>query len=483
MPKTKMRDLVVILPGITGSVLQKDGKDIWAVSGQAAWQALITGGGSFQQLKLDHDDPELEDLGDGIKAVQVVEDAHFVPGLVKIDGYTAISQAITDSFDVIPGENFFKFPYDWRRDNRANARILKRFVEERLKKWRESPNGAEDGKVILLAHSMGGLISRYYLEVLEGWQDCRALITFGTPHRGSVNAVNFLANGFKKLFFDLTEVMRSLPSVYQLMPIYPMLKIDNEYKRIAEADIDLPNIDKAKAENALKFHHEIRDAVNSHRQDANYLANKYALIPVVGTKQPTFQSANLTTDGQIEISLELPEGADPILGSGDGTVPYISAIPIELTTEYRQSYIAERHGSIQNHGQVLDQLCNLIAAMQVRGIENFQNPGIGEVSREPAAISLDLDDLYLPDEIVEFRASIVNASEDFGKLKAKITSVSDEDFSLRADFQKQDDQWILHLDKNAFPTGGLHRLEVRVEKGGLKAPTPVHDLFEVIKQV
>ncbi len=97
----KMRDIVVILPGITGSVLQKDGKDIWAVSGQAAWQALITSGESFQQLKIDRDDPDIDDLGDGIKAVRVVEDAHFVPGLIKVDGYTAISQAITDYFDVI----------------------------------------------------------------------------------------------------------------------------------------------------------------------------------------------------------------------------------------------------------------------------------------------------------------------------------------------------------------------------------------------
>jgi hypothetical protein len=31
--KTPMRDMVVILPGILGSVLQKDGKDLWAVSG------------------------------------------------------------------------------------------------------------------------------------------------------------------------------------------------------------------------------------------------------------------------------------------------------------------------------------------------------------------------------------------------------------------------------------------------------------------
>jgi hypothetical protein len=35
---------------------------------------------------------------------------------------------------------------------------------------------------------MGGLVARYYLEVLGGWEKCRALFTFGTPHRGSLNA-------------------------------------------------------------------------------------------------------------------------------------------------------------------------------------------------------------------------------------------------------------------------------------------------------
>mgnify|MGYP001795614995 CR=1 FL=1 len=55
--KIKMRDMVVILPGITGSVLQKDGKDIWAISGQAFWQILYSLGASIQKLKLTQDDP------------------------------------------------------------------------------------------------------------------------------------------------------------------------------------------------------------------------------------------------------------------------------------------------------------------------------------------------------------------------------------------------------------------------------------------
>ena len=35
-----MRDVIVLLPGIMGSVLQKDGKDAWALSGGALIAAL-----------------------------------------------------------------------------------------------------------------------------------------------------------------------------------------------------------------------------------------------------------------------------------------------------------------------------------------------------------------------------------------------------------------------------------------------------------
>lgn len=56
MAKIKLRDSVVALPGIMGSVLQKDDQDLWAVSGQAIWGGLRGLGGSFQKLKLDQDD-------------------------------------------------------------------------------------------------------------------------------------------------------------------------------------------------------------------------------------------------------------------------------------------------------------------------------------------------------------------------------------------------------------------------------------------
>ena len=58
-----------------------------------------------------------------------------------------------------------------------------------------------------MAHSMGGLVSRYYLEVLGGWHNARALFTFGTPYRGSLNAVNVLANGMRKGGIDVSQAL------------------------------------------------------------------------------------------------------------------------------------------------------------------------------------------------------------------------------------------------------------------------------------
>ena len=108
---------------------------------------------------------------------------------------------------------------------------MQQLIDKRLPQWREK-TGNEKAKVIILAHSMGGLVARHYLEVLEGWQNCRALVTFGTPYRGAVNSVNYLANEQRLGFADLTDIVRSFTSVYQLIPIYPMVKIGENYQQV-----------------------------------------------------------------------------------------------------------------------------------------------------------------------------------------------------------------------------------------------------------
>ncbi|PWT96406.1 MAG: lecithin--cholesterol acyltransferase, partial [Blastocatellia bacterium] len=368
--KMPMRDLIVLLPGIMGSVLQKDNKDLFALSWGAAWGALTSAGKSLQLMKLAQDDPNGGDLDDGITAPRLMNDAHLIPGFFKIDGYTHVSQFIRNSFDVVPGDvfdstkpaNYFEFPYDWRRDNRVAALRLKTLIDTRLPQWKER-SGYDQAKVVLVGHSMGGLVSRYYLEKLDGWRDARALITFGTPYRGSVNALSFLANGYKKRFIDLTEVLRSFTSSYQLLPIYKVVKVGNEFRRIEE--LNIPGVDSARAAQArTEFHGAIQEAVESHQNDADYLKS-YKIVPIVGTRQPTLQSAafegGTLTPNEI-VPSENEE--DQLLAEGDGTVPRLSATPIELSEEYRETYFAEHHASLQNNDSVLADLSNRLRQMQ-----------------------------------------------------------------------------------------------------------------------
>ena len=223
MPRKAMRDVVVCLPGITGSVLQKNGRDVWNISGGAVINALTTLGHSIGDLKLEDDPPDVDDLGDGITAPEVIRDIHLIPGLWKIDGYTKQLRYIEQTFDVTRGENFFEFPYDWRRDNRVAARRLQRESAKWLQEWRQS-SGAADAKLVLVGHSMGGLISRYFLECLGGWRDTRTLVTFGTPYRGSVSAIDALVNGKRIAFFDLSDLARSFTAIYQLLPDLSLLR-------------------------------------------------------------------------------------------------------------------------------------------------------------------------------------------------------------------------------------------------------------------
>jgi hypothetical protein len=481
MGKVKLKDIIILLPGITGSVLTKNGKVIWDASYKAILKAIINPS-IFDELRLKNDDAEINDLGDGIRATHIANDFHLLPGFCKIDGYTGLRQMISRNFEIIEGShdilkpaNYFEFPYDWRRDNRYSARKLKEFVEERLTLWRKH-TGLNNAKVILIGHSMGGLVSRYYLEVLEGWPKCKALITFGTPYRGSVNSVDALVNGVKKLHIDLTEVMRTFTSVYQLLPIYPVLDTGNGFARVNEVNT-LPNLPAEKALEGISFLREIEKKVEEHRNIPDYLNNGYKIIPIVGTRQKTQQSASFT-NGTLRVFNEPPDIVPVFLSDGDGTVPRVSAIPIELSSEFRDTYIAEKHASLQNNHELLNRISERLKVMQattelsaIRGSEPTP-----ELAGQPA-LSLELDEVYLADNPVEIRAALFNMKEPAGGLAVRIIPVEPSKMISNTEIT------LIQKDVNYF--GQIGKLDPGAYRAELFAPdnpepTPVHDVFLVI---
>jgi hypothetical protein len=382
-------DVVVVLPGVLGSVLERDGKEIWGLSAGALWRGITSGANTVRQLALEGDDPSVDDLGDGVKATKVIPDLHIFPGFWKIDGYAKTIDTLSKKVELQEGKNLFGFAYDWRRDNRVSAKALKKQTDTWLKAWRNS-SGNADAKLVLIGHSMGGIVARYFLEVLDGWRDTRNLITFGTPYRGSLNALGFMANGYAKsigpLKIDLSDTARSFTSLYQLLPTYRCVYTGGgEPVRITEAP-GIPNMDMARASAALAFHQEIRDAQKANAGKDDYVTYGYRIFPVVGIEQPTFQSAMLA-GGKLGLRSELG-GKN---AGGDGTVPRISAIPHEEIFRRREAYAAEAHASLQNFAPVLTQVGGVLSR---ETIDEDLYEGVVEVTADLVTLGLDMQDAY-----------------------------------------------------------------------------------------
>ena len=135
-----------------------------------------------------------------------------------------------------PKGNLFTFPYDWRQDNNLTANLLKQKIQEV-----KAITGAS--RVDIIAHSLGGLVARSYIEGSDYQNDIDQVIFLGTPHRGAVDTYLKYGGAYfsghiatvQKYFFqteamangyiDLTDYIRTkVPTVEQLLPVYDYLK-------------------------------------------------------------------------------------------------------------------------------------------------------------------------------------------------------------------------------------------------------------------
>ena len=127
-------------------------------------------------------------------------------------------------------KNYYVFLYDWRQDNVKSASELADYIEQVRRDYNDPKL-----KVDIVAHSMGGLITRYYIRygkqdvindnnfphkvTMYGAERVRRVILLGTPNLGSVRTLNLFINGLDIGVSQIgTETLASMPSLYQLFP-------------------------------------------------------------------------------------------------------------------------------------------------------------------------------------------------------------------------------------------------------------------------
>ena len=159
-------------------------------------------------------------------------------GAMRIDPIFHTYDNLYDEFvaeGYVPEKDLFTFPYEWRDSNVENAKKLKTKIAEITKTW---------PKVDLVAHSMGGLLAREYIESDAYTGDVDQLITLATPNLGTPEAyMKWDGDGWffspvdifmkhivtqeakENGFADRFEYMHNRPvaSLQELLPVYNYL--------------------------------------------------------------------------------------------------------------------------------------------------------------------------------------------------------------------------------------------------------------------
>lgn len=206
-PATVARPPVIIVPGIMGSELWQGSQRVWPNP-----RLLFTQPDIF---RLPADDPA---RGNPLDPQRILGEVTLVPNLIKLEQYDRLGDFLEEALGYERGNDLLEFAYDWRRDVRLSAQRL----AERIDAWNvRSP-------IVLIAHSLGTLVSRYYIEHLGGKRKVGRLILVGGPHSGTPKAITTLLHGPDLLPLGLMgetlrQVLASFPSAYQILPTYACL--------------------------------------------------------------------------------------------------------------------------------------------------------------------------------------------------------------------------------------------------------------------
>jgi pimeloyl-ACP methyl ester carboxylesterase len=193
------RRIVIFVPGLMGSELWLGNERIWP------------------NVKTIFTNPEIFKYPSKIplEPRNIVDEVVIIPNLIKQDQYNRLGDYLVEELNYRRGVDFFEFPYDWRQDVRISARQLAQLIESLPK----------DQPLILIGHSLGTMVSRYYIEHLGGSKRVERLILMGGPHKGAVKGLISMLVAPEVLPFGILgermrQIMLTFPTSYQILPDY-----------------------------------------------------------------------------------------------------------------------------------------------------------------------------------------------------------------------------------------------------------------------
>lgn len=369
LPDHVTQDAVVVVPGIMGSALYDTttGKDVWGIGGVSWLLKAWTTPSGLESLAMTED--ELAGKTGRIEATGLLKHSAWTPYLAGSEPYTDLVDTILTS--VADPAAILEFAYDWRLPVATNGRLLADAARLHLTDWRRHPAHTQarrhradqrEGRLVFVAHSMGGLVTRAALD--PGYDgdlqaDTRGVITLGTPFQGSVKAAVILATGrgtpVPLPHRKLRAVCATMPGLHDLLPQYRSLRTADDVRHLTPGDVTAIGGDAELARNAAVFHHGQRSiTLPGHRS-------------VVGVNQPTWQNLTIT-DGKVEPHYDgarqnsdgtfIRDRHDRVRYfqvHGDGTVYKESAVLTDIIT-----HLPLQHGDVAKARTALEAVTEIV---------------------------------------------------------------------------------------------------------------------------
>jgi pimeloyl-ACP methyl ester carboxylesterase len=204
---------VIVVPGITATHLT----DEYPLPPQTVWSVMTR---DYERTRLHPDNPRFE----------ATQPARVLPGQVLEIAYRELIDELRHNLAEHADQPVpvFPFAYDWRQPLDQTQAKLADFVDEvidRTKLLRHYADAgyADDPKVHLVGHSMGGLVIAGYLASRKGTAPVAKVVTLATPFGGSFEAVIKMITGTASIGSHMPssrerEAARVTPALYHLLP-------------------------------------------------------------------------------------------------------------------------------------------------------------------------------------------------------------------------------------------------------------------------
>jgi pimeloyl-ACP methyl ester carboxylesterase len=325
---------VLILPGIMGSKIGEARRDATGSAGAGTMRR-----GAFSKVLWI--DP-LQIAAGRLTALTLPSGKALCAVGVQLFSYAKLKLQLE-----IGGREAHFHAYDWRLGlDELGAQLAARIT-------------ADGQPVVLVAHSMGGLVARMAARMLpKRW--VRRIIMLGTPNEGSFASVQALRGTYpfvRKMSrldrkhsaeYLAAKVFNTFPGLYHMLP-RRLDGIDLFDPRNWPADGPTPSAQILKEVEAVR---------------AALAPPDSRMVHIVGVNQETVVGMRRTAAG-FEYAMTK---------NGDGTVP----LALATLPKLRCYFVEELHGNLANNGQVIQAIIDLVRRGRTRRL-----PGRWRVRRGP----------------------------------------------------------------------------------------------------